>query len=301
MEELLGALSPERSNTRVAADLICLWRYDYAERVEEICAIIGGSRHTALRLHYQVSPNKRQEFIDYAEALGGWLGDIPPDDASHFRAGAGETTQKIYRFLGKPDPLKRLLVDRTYLALSARFLNCSFWGHDEKSAETTLNPHTAQDLDRADLERLAALERRIEGEMGHAAEDFLCDVGGSTEPACHFKFIRRIDILVSSIGCMDWRGNLPTKDEQIRGRRQKTALLLDILEKYWNGKPTTFTGDDLATENKLFALMGEPNDFKRWLAASLWKNLNNQTSFDMYPMGRWVEFVQIGEHYMDTL
>jgi hypothetical protein len=302
IEESLGELSEEQLNLRVAADLCCLWRYDYTQRVGEICEIIGGGPKTGLRLHYQISPDKRQEFIDYANALGGWLKDISPDDTSYFAPGSEGTTSKVYGFLGDKDPLKNLLVERTYIGLSARFLNCSFWGQSDKQPETLLMPHTANQLDVGSFKRMSEIERLVKKEMGRDAHDFLCDVGGSSEPACHFKFIRRVDILVSSIGSMVWRGNLPEKDGNIRGRRKKTALFLDVLENYWNGREIGL-GDEEASREKdrLFGLLGEPTDFKRWLVASLWMNIKNQTSYQTFPMNSWVEFVQIGEHHMDTL
>jgi hypothetical protein len=149
---------------------------------------------------------------------------------------------------------------------------------------------------------MSEIERLVKKEMGRGADDFLRDVGGSSEPACHFKFIRRVDILVSSIGCMAWRGNLPEKDGDIRGRRKKTARTLDVLESYWNGREIASEDQEAATEKeRLFELLGESNDLKRWLVASLWMNIKNQTSYDRFPMNSWVEFVQIGERYMDTL
>jgi hypothetical protein len=302
MEESLGELNEEQLNLRVAADLCCLWRYDYAHRVAEICEIIGGGPHTGLRLHYQISPDKRQEFIDYANALNGWLKDVPPDDGSYFRPGSEGTTRKVYGFLGDKDPLKNLFVERTYIGLSARFLNCSFWGRNDKTPQTVLTPHTANQLDVGSFKRMSEIERLVKKEMGRGADDFLRDVGGSSEPACHFKFIRRVDILVSSIGCMAWRGNLPEKDGDIRGRRKKTARTLDVLESYWNGREIASEDQEAATEKeRLFELLGESNDLKRWLVASLWMNIKNQTSYDRFPMNSWVEFVQIGERYMDTL
>jgi hypothetical protein len=125
-------------------------------------------------------------------------------------------------------------------------------------------------------------------------------VGGSSEPACHFKFIRRVDILVSSIGCLKWRGNLPEKDENIKGRRKITMLFLDILEKYW--KNDNHNGSyECDTEKKIFNILGQPDEFKRWLVACLWKNIKNQTQTHSYPMKRWAEFVRIGEKYLASI
>lgn len=228
--------------------------------------------------------------------------DQAPDDATLFRESSEKTVHRVYQFLGKKDPLKKMLVERTYLGLSSRFLNCSFWGASVREPETPLSPYTAQQLPDDWSERLSALEYSIRKEMGHTAGDFLCEVGGSAEPACHFKFIRRVDILVSSIGCMRWRGNLPIKDGSIKGRRQLTRLYLDVLEKYWKARNSSYTnknGEQL--EKELFEQLGEPSDLKRWLVASLWKNIKNQTLYNAYPMKRWVEFVRIGEDYIKGL
>jgi hypothetical protein len=300
MEKNIPTLASEQVDKRIAADFCCIWRYDYPERVFEICKIIGGGDNMALRLHYQISPQRRQEFIDYAEALKGWLEDIPLDNSSYFRPGSEDTVRKIYGFLGAKDPLKKMLVERTYLGLSTRFLNCSFWGSNNLGKEVNLFPNTAQQLPDDTYRRMLELETRISKEMGPKARNYLIDVGGSSEPACHFKFIRRVDILVSSIGCLKWRGNLPEKDESIKGRRKATKLFLDILEKYWE-KDNYDENYDCETEKKVFDLLGKPDEFKRWLVACFWKNIKNQTETHSYPMKRWAEFVRIGEAYLDSI
>jgi hypothetical protein len=302
MENSLGVLSPALKDLRVVADFCCIWRYDYPQRVYDICSILGGNTHTELRLHYQICPDRRQYFIDYAEALKGWIKGIEPDDKTYFRSGAEETVRKVYDLLGSKNFLKSILAERTYLGLSSRFLNCTFWGCINKGGEVSLLPNTAQQLSGDWRARMSELEHNIRKEMGNKAHDFLCDVGGSAEPACHFKFIRRVDILVSSIGCLRWRGNLPAKDGNIKGRRQITKIYLSVLEKYWNSnKSLTVVDGGQEIEAELFNLLGEPDDFKRWLVACLWKNIKNQTMYQAYPMRRWVEFVRIGEDYIRGL
>jgi hypothetical protein len=299
LEAALGPLSHEDQELRIAADFCCIWRYDYPERVHEICSIIGGSRHTALRLHYQISPGRRQELIDYAEALMGWVRDMPPQNITGYGQGGKQTIDKVYGFLGARDHLKSMLAERTYYGLASRTINCSFWGVNEKEPSTALAPHHPQELPHTWHERMAYLESEINRSMGRAARDFLCDVGGSAEPACHFKFIRRIDILVSSIGCMKWRGNLPPKDGAVSGRRRITAAYLAALEQYWRGTPVDYEDQDLA--DRLASLLGSPTGCRRWLVACLWKSIKNQTQHQAYPMRHWVDFVRIGEDYIDRL
>lgn len=299
LEKDAGPLSPEDEQRRIAADFCCIWRYDYPERVHDICSIIGGSTHTALRLHYQVSPGRRQEFIDYAEALKGWVHDVPPDRVPGYGGGGRTTIDKVYGFLGAPDPLKSLLAERTYYGLARRSLNCTFWGCNEREPVTALTPHHPQELAPAWRERMAALEHDIHQRMGRGASDFLCDVGGSAEPACHFKFVRRVDILVSSIGCLRWRGNLPAKDGAISGRRALTRSYLAALENYWRG--AALDADDQKRADALAAVLGEPTGMKRWQVACLWKSIKDQTDYHAYPMRHWVDFVRIGEDYIERL
>ncbi len=294
MEKKLGQLSREQLDLRVIADFCCIWRYDYPSRVTQICGIIGGNSNTALRLHYQVSPSRRLEFIQYAEALKAWLEGVQEDGDS------GEIFKKVYRFLGEKDKLKELLVERTYLGLSYRFLNCSFWGRITGGDPVSLLPCFAQELPENWKNRMGNLERKIRSKMGSSASSFLCAVGGSSEPACHFKFMRRIDILISSIGVLEWRGNLPPKDRVITGRRKLTKACLNVLENFWKGHSLPARdGEEKNIEIQILPLLGEPTEFKKWLVACLWKNIKNQTQFHSYPMKRWLEFVRIGEKYLD--
>jgi len=300
MQAALGDLTDEQLKRRVAADFCCIWRYDYPRNVRRICEIIGGCAHTQLRLHYQVCPARRQEFSDYARALQGWCEGNPPDDRDYFNGTERGTVAKVYTLLGAQDPLKIKLAERTYWGLASRVMNCSFWGDNTREPLTDLEPFTVHPLCAGWQARMHSLESEIRREMGSAARDFLCDVGGSSEPACHFKFTRRVDILVSSIGCLRWRGKLPPKDELITGRRQITRDILSVLENYWLGEALPDDRNAITDlRDELFALLGEQDDCKRWLVGCLWKNISVQTERHAYPMKRWVELVQIAEHFLE--
>lgn len=297
-ERALGHLSQEQIKLRIAVDFCCIWRYDYPQRVHDICSLIGGKPSRGLRLHYQICSDRRSLLIAYGEALTGWLKDKSITD---YNEEIKSVAAKVYEYLGSRDPLKDMLVERTYLGISRRALNCSFWGYDSFSDKTPLMPFHAGRVGPETSARMKELEQKIVKEMGDLAGDFLCDVGGSAEPACHFKFIRRIDILISSIGCLRWRGNFPPKDKMVSGRRRITQLYLDVLESYWNGIERPLGADGDRIRNEIFERLGKPDDVKRWLAACLWKNIYDQTTYHAYPMRQWVEFVRIGERYLEQL
>lgn len=298
MELQLGDLSPAVQDLRAMIDFCCIWRYDYPDRVHQICRAIGGSGDTIGRCHYQVGTEKRDELTAYARALQKWLG-IKGSEKT-VSAGVHKLQEKIDErvasMLGEREGLKELLVERTFLGLCARHIDCSFFGSDGSAKPVELLPDHALNPGRDWHERMRTLEREIQGKLGGRSYDFLCEVGGA-EPPCHFKFIRRLEILIGSIGCLNWRGCLPPKDSKVSGRRELTQKYLAALNAYWAGENT----DDDREEDRayrslrdgLFHDLGEPELYKRWLVASLWKNIKNQTLYQAFTIKHWVDFVQI--------
>lgn len=298
MESQLGDLQTEILDLRTMVDFCCIWRYDYPARVHLICKAIGGSGHTASRCHYQVGTDKRDELTAYALALKKWLGkggdegDVSLNDGQMKR----DIELNVFDMLGRKEELKDLLVERTLIGLIRRHIDCSFFGSDCEGKSVHLHPCHALDLPNDASSRTRKLESEIVNRLGGRAYDFLCEVGGA-EPPCHFKFIRRLEILISSIGCLKWRGCLPPKDSKVGGRRQLTSQYLSLLFSYWKDAPLErkWEGDHSCHDLKkeLFDALGERQLYKRWLAASLWKNIKNQTEYQAFTMKRWVEFVQI--------
>lgn len=151
---------------------------------------------------------------------------------------------------------------------------------------------------------MSMLESEIKKELGRKAYDFLCEVGGA-DPPCHFKFIRKVDILIGSIGCLKWRGYLPPRDSKVSGRRKLTKEYLSIMYSYWKNDEVEdgWSGDASfrKVKEELFDALGERKSFKRWLVASLWKNIQNQTRYQDFTMKRWVEFVQITRSHKNSV
>ena len=302
LELKVGALSQEIKDLRTIVDFCCIWRYDYPQRVHDICNAIGGKGTTLARCHYQVGTEKRDELVAYAQSLKKWLGinsekgDISLDDKHMVE----EVESRVYNMLGERENIKDLLVERTFLGLASRNIDCSFFGSRGDGQPEEVFPYNAYPVENDWRSRMRSLEREILNEMGGEAYDFFCEVGGA-EPACHFKFIRRLEILIGSIGCLKWRGYLPPKDSKVSGRRRVTQHYLSILHAYWSDTLLRAADNDVqALQKTLFDALGEPEPYKRWLVASLWKNIKNQTDHQAFTMKHWVEFVQITRSQMSS-
>jgi hypothetical protein len=305
LELQIGSLTQEIRDLRTMVDFCCIWRYDYPLRVHLICQAIGDGKAAASRCHYQVGTDKRDELTAYARALEKWLGqngDIK-EGVSLDSSLEGAIEQRVNDMLGDREPLKEMLAERTLLGLASRHIDCSFFGSRRDGKPVKVLPSYALELDRDWRSRMRMLEKEIQGKMGSEAFDFLCEVGGA-EPPCHFKFIRRLEILLGSIGCLTWRGYLPPKDSKVSGRRQVTQDYLSVLSAYWSDGPLDSGKHDhtsQALERELFDALGEPQPFKKWLVASLWKNIKNQTEHQAFTMKHWVEFVQIMRDRVNAL
>jgi hypothetical protein len=304
MQLKVGSLSHEVRSLRTIVDFCCIWRYDYPQRVHDICNAIGGKGSTLARCHYQVGTEKRDELIAYAQALKKWFEgnsgkeDIVLEDKEMVKDVEG----RVFSMLGEREGIKELLVERTFLGLASRNIDCSFFGSRGDGQPEQVFPSNAYPLENDWRSRMRSLEREILNEMGGEAYDFFCEPGGA-EPACHFKFIRRLEILIGSIGCLKWRGSLPPKDSKVSGRRKVTQDYLSILHAYWsNAALRGFDKDETlqSLQQILFDALGEPEPHKRWLVASLWKNIKNQTDHQAFTMKHWVEFVQITRSQMSS-
>jgi hypothetical protein len=305
LELQIGSLTPEMCDLRTMVDFCCIWRYDYPLRVHLICQAIGAGKAAASRCHYQVGTDKRDELTAYARALKKWLGKTREkrEGVSLDSALEGAIEQRVNDMLGEREALKDMLVERTLLGLASRHIDCSFFGSQGDGKPVKVFPSYALDLDRDWRSRMRMLEKEIQRKMGSDAFDFLCEVGGA-EPPCHFKFIRRLEILLGSIGCLSWRGYLPPKDSKVSGRRQVTQRYLSVLYTYWSDGVSDSGENDhdsQALERELFDALGEPQPFKKWLVASLWKNIKNQTEHQAFTMKHWVEFVQIMRDRINAL
>lgn len=305
MELQLGELSQDVRDLRTMMDFCCIWRYDYPARVHQLCRAIGGSGDTLGRCHYQVGTDKRDELTAYARAMEKWLGR--KRDEKTATAGVLALQEKIdgkvFSMLGEREALKELLVERTLIGLCSRHIDCSFFGSDGSGKPVEVFPSHALNPGRDWHERMRSLENEIQRKLGGRSYDFLCEVGGA-EPPCHFKFIRRLEILLGSIGCLSWRGYLPPKDSRVSGRREMTQKYLALLREYWAGENAADDGGEDAAyrslKEELFNALGTPELYKRWLVASLWKNIKNQTLYQAFTIKHWVDFVQIVRRHVPS-
>jgi len=299
LEMKIGQVTPFILDLRTMVDFCCIWRYDYPDNFLSICRVIGEMKAYPARCHYQIGIERGRELNAYASALLNWI----KGEQSFTTEQEREITAEVFKILGIRNQLKEKLVERTYLGLINRHIDCSFFGYDSTKTKVTISPFSSQRLTYDWQSRIHELEREIMREMGSEGYNFLGEPGG-VEPPCHFKYIRRLLILIGSIGVLKWRGYVPPIDPKMKGRRELTHSYLTTLESFFKRKGISHEKLDKQEEDlreKILKSLGESDTIKKWLAFSLWKNLKNQTLYQAYTMKRWIEFGRIKDSYIRNL
>ena len=300
LEMKAEGLTPSVLDLRAMVDFCCIWRYDYPENLLFICKSIGEMKAYPARCHYQVGTERGEELNTYSSALKSWLDGKQVFSTEREQ----EITAEVFRILGTKNPLKEKLAERTYLGLVNRYFDCSFFGYDPSETRVSISPFFSQAKSSNRQNRIYELEREITREMGGESYNFLGEVGG-VEPPCHFKYIRRLLILIGSIGSLKWRGYSPSMDPRMKGRRELTRLCLTVLESFFREKDIKADGaldkQQKELRDKIIASLGKPDTIKKWLTFSLYKNVKNQTLYQAYTMKQWVEFVRIKDAYISNL
>jgi len=300
LEMKTEGLTPSLLDVRAMVDFCCIWRYDYPENLLSICRAIGEMKTYPVRCHYQVGTERGEELKAYSSALKHWIEGEKVSSTEREQ----EITAEVFRILGTRNPLKEKLAERTYLGLVNRYFDCSFFGYDPSETRVSIFPFFSQARSSNLQNRIYELEREITREMGGESYNFLGEVGG-VEPPCHFKYIRRLLILIGSIGSLKWRGYSPPMDPRMKGRRELTRLCLTALESFFREieikVDSALEKQQKKLMNNIIASLGKPDILKKWLAFSLYKNVKNQTLYQAYTMKRWVEFVRIKDSYLSNL
>ncbi|MHC4561395.1 MAG: hypothetical protein ACYS8X_01330 [Planctomycetota bacterium] len=199
----------------------------------------------------------------YTEILASWsaFGDI--ECLKQVLPRHVELAETIYRRLGPPTTLKQLQVERLRFSLG----HCAFFPKDFFAA------FSAWEEMKKIFDALIQQELGDLDDMAGRMTEYLHVTG-----MCHHAFFRHIDHIVACIG-KGKRVKLPGAGDEGRRIRGATTNYVHALGSWLAGRAEEETvsiwpdGKDVAAY--VFERLGSPSPRKRWLAASLWKQLQD--------------------------
>jgi len=237
---------------------ICNWNLENS--ILSLCEAIGAKKTTKLSIGHMesISEERWKELWAYYLTLRKWLVPQPngyevllkicdPDKAIE---------NHILKLLGERNEIKELYVERFCLCLEVWIGD---WDFNENSAQM-----------KAHQSAISAIEQEIrerdpEGEILIAMRN---DGDGRLQP-CNHKAFRRYDIIISSIGVGKWRVTMPMRGTDGFERSATLEKYLMPIEMWVNGTEKQKEHGEMEFLDKIYSLLGTPDNEKIFLASLL--------------------------------
>lgn len=249
---------------QVLALEICNWRL--TEGILELTAAIGAHRPSPTGIGHRKSVTPERWAVVWAHdlALRQYLWSDQPADAFtpllEVVDPDGAVRAKVADYLGERNEVKELLVQRLLYAMGW-IVDHFPWGSTWHKAQ-----NAGIEVIERRLQELGADPKIIERLRWH-------EVDGRLQPCSH-KLVRRIDILVSSIGAEKWRGRIPMRGTDGLELSRVLDAHLEPIAAWLRDD-----GSALAEEEPgatILRDLGEPDPAKRFLARLLHSLLTSQ-------------------------
>lgn len=243
---------------------ICNWRLQ--ESILWLCAAIGAKKKSEHPIGHMASMTNERWLKAWAYylALRTWLPTNMIPSIGQKRSGYhvllalcdpdGAIQKHVQQMLDERTELKELYVELFCLRLGRWF--GGWW---ERNHVQMIGFQAAAE----------ALEAQIKR---HDYDAEILHYIGSNLQLCHCKLFRRYDIIISSIGALNWRGAMPI---QGTGRGERYRLLegyLSGIQAWIDDQETPEGREGDATSDQIHALLGQ-QDAARILLASLFVSL----------------------------
>ncbi|HJN15123.1 MAG TPA: hypothetical protein QGH10_06525 [Armatimonadota bacterium] len=253
-EERFGPVSDDMLAVLAQAAYLCWGNLEYRENLREVCRAIGSGEPTSLRYHRQITPERWRELHGYLVGGCAWLGNprpIPAEVDADMVALVGE-------WLSEPTPAKVALTKLFAANLTEQVtqLRRGNLGEERESiawgdfSAWHEHPPTA-DIEHSALTACAAETGR------ESASELVEGITQLSPPPCVHRYARYLEIRLTSIGALKWRGALPPDCAPVADWQAMLADVSAECEAWATGQPV---GGPLGEEIR--PLLGEPTESK---------------------------------------
>lgn len=284
-----GSVSPDTLALLAQAAYFCWFEAEYEADLLSLCLAIGQMKPSSVLICQQISVQRWHQLNSYVGGVQRWLGR----DLSASPEADPAVISKVKDWLGAPNPAKRALaqlflcslIDHLVLRSSLTVLGdrvtagtslggrpsllsdvavYRHWyarcdgrhytlGHDHDDGGQAGDDPFVQDLkDRAhcEMDDMAVAQGLIDGILR------------PSQPPCHHRFQRYLEIQIASIGALKWRGKLPADDSSKERWQHFWGEAEPALDAWAGGVPA---GDlpQSRVAARIYQALGEPSEEKR--------------------------------------
>jgi hypothetical protein len=286
-ESRFGVVSGDLLGVLAQAAFLCWHNVEIRRNLFALCAAIQTGRPTAHYYHCQITARRWNEMHTYLMGIQRWLGvkhALPPE------IDPGQVEQ-IGTWLGERAPVKQALTELLLIRLVDDLLNYMSFAHFEggrggeeaaysdfstwyrahdgtpyavaRTRDDSRGPF-ADPLFSERADKLADLVRESMSSLDDA-EQLISSLKRQTQPPCMHRLPRYLDVQITSIGALKWRGNLPP-DHTPKAEWQAFTAQAQAALKLWAGnapESAERANPDNETERRVYAALGVPTELKQ--------------------------------------
>ncbi len=295
-ESLYGPTSEDMLAVLAQAICLCPYNHQFTQNLRALCRAIETGRPTEFYYHFQITEERWLEMHSFVIGVQRWLGsDLSVPDGVDI-----EKVQQIAEWLGERSSAKEALCELFLIRLVDFLFNYISFAHLASQGSTAaefpcfrdwyvrsdgrplalqhgLTPDGGQDSFYFQNETTMAgdveeLKERVRNAMPSATQDteeLIEKVFKGSQPPCMQRFSRYLDIRLTSIGALKWRGSVPAdrskKAEMVRCKKEAT----DALSGWASDAPPC---NQLAEQ--LYAILGEATEQRKSVARNFCRLLS---------------------------
>jgi hypothetical protein len=286
-ESRFGAVSGDLLGVLAQAAFLCWHNVEIYRNVYTLCEAIQTGRPTTHYYHCQITARRWNEMHAYLVGIQRWIGvehTLPPEiDPSQ--------VEQIGAWLGERTPVKQALTELLLIRLVDDLLNYAslarcgngrgeeketysdfsawYWARDgtpyavARLGDDSRQPF-ADPLFKERADKLADLVRESMASL-EDAEQLISAIKRQTQPPCMHRFSRYLDVQITSIGALKWRGNLPSDPTPKAEWQAFTAQAQAALKLWASSAPesTEPANPDSEIERRIYAALGVPTELKQ--------------------------------------
>ena len=257
--ERFGQVAEDTLGVLAQAAYLCWGNLEYDRNLDDVVRAIGKGRPTRLFYHRQVTPERWAEVNSYIVGAQEWLGLRAPVPDSVDEWTVGLTPE----WLGEASPGKKALT-RLFVANASAQVGDLTLG--ALSGEAELGSPEYADFSEWWMRKKgeewdALIDDALQNAAAEAPEARARElVEGITQlspPPCVHRFTRYLEIQLTSIGVLRWRGALPPNRAPVNEWEARLRETRKLLGSWMDGGPVGG-----ATGLMFRALLGERTDAK---------------------------------------
>ena len=255
LEGQFGCVSDDMLCVLAQSAYICWYEGEFEDDLMATCRAIGTGKPTYLYLCSQISPRIWDFLNEYVMAIQTWLATGAPSPPAPNPA----RVRQIMSWLGPRDEKREslaILFLSHLVEVLRRGVSLSRLGSSEVVPERVYSDYSSW----YSCPSVPDAVGRARAVLGTGGDELISGMELPGEPACQYRWPRKLDIKVCSIGALQWRGALPPDSAPKEPKQAFWGQVSDAFQTWLGGREP---GSE--TASRLHQMLGAHSESKAFV------------------------------------